>query len=335
MLRIRTLAIALAGILLSISAAPAAEPPTLRSDVTVSDNIVRIGDLIDNAGIIADVPVFRAPALGQTGTIPASQVIDAVRAHALVGLDPGNVSEVTVTRASRAIAPAEIENLVAAALAKAHAAGSAADISVSFVRPLRALQLAVNQTGAPSIDQLRFDPRTGRFDATLTVAGASHVQLRLIGTAVVTAQTVELLRPLARGELIKLSDVTMRRVPRAQISGETVTNPDQAVGMAARTAINAGRQISVGELMKPELVHRGENVTIVYQTPGLMLAVRGKAKDGGTEGDMIDIVNLQSNRTVRATVIGRGQVAVEPMTARIIAAADLSPKLDQPNSGAK
>jgi flagella basal body P-ring formation protein FlgA len=329
---IRTVAIAFAGLLLSAAAVSAAERPVLRSDVTVSDNIVRIGDLIDNAGIIANVPVFRAPALGQTGTISAAQVIEAVRAHALVGLDPGNVSEVTVTRASRAIAPAEIENLVAAALARSHAAGSAADILVSFVRPLRTLQLDAGQTGAPHIDQLHYDSRTGRFDGTLTVAGAPNVQMRLIGTAVVTVQAVELNRPLARGEIIKLSDVTLQRVPRKQIASDTLTTPEQAVGMAARSAINAGHPLMSGELMKPELVQRGESVTIVYQAPGLMLAVRGKAKDGGADGDMIDVVNLQSNRVVRATIIGRGRVAVEPMTARIVAAADLSSKRSQPGA---
>jgi flagella basal body P-ring formation protein FlgA len=332
---IRTVAIAFAGILLSAAAASAAERPVLRSDVTVNDSIVRIGDLIDNAGIVANVPVFRAPALGQTGTIPASQVIEAVRAHALVGLDPGGVSEVTVTRASRAIAPAEIENLVAAALAKSHAAGNAADILVSFVRPLRTLQLDVGQTGALHIDQLRYDARTGRFDGTLTVAGALSVQMRLIGTAVVTAQAVELNRPLARGEIIKLSDVTLHRVPRTQLASDTLTTPNQAIGLAARSAINAGKPLSLGELMKPELVQRGENVTIVYQAPGLMLAVRGKAKDSGAEDDMIDVVNLQSNRTVRAIIIGRGQVAVEPITARIIAAVDFSSKRSLPNAGAK
>jgi flagella basal body P-ring formation protein FlgA len=330
---IRPLALALASLLLSHAAA-AVERPVLRSDVTVTGNIVRIGDLIGNAGIVADVPIFRAPLLGQTGTIPASQVVEAVRAHALVGLDPGGITEVTVTRASRAIAPAEIENLVATALVKARAAASAADISVSFVRPLRTLQLDVSQTGAARVDQLRYDARTGRFDGTLAVAGTSNVQMRLIGTAIVTAQAVELTRPLARGEIVKLSDVTLHRVPRMLIASDTLTAPEQAVGMAARTAINPGHPLASGELTKPELVQRGESVTIVYEMPGLMLAVRGKAKDGGVEGDMIDVVNLQSNRTVRATIIGRGQVAVEPMTARIIAAADISSN-SRPVAGAK
>ena len=35
--------------------------PRLKELVTVSSEIVRIGDLVENAGAAADVPVFRAP----------------------------------------------------------------------------------------------------------------------------------------------------------------------------------------------------------------------------------------------------------------------------------
>jgi flagella basal body P-ring formation protein FlgA len=159
--------------------------------------------------------------------------------------------------------------------------------------------------------------------------------MRLRGTAVATTEAVELLRPLARGEVIKLSDITLRRIPRGQVSHETITNPDQAIGLAARGPISAGRPLHNNELTKPELVQRSENVTIVYQMPGLMLAVRGKATDGGAEGDMIDVVNLQSNRTVRATIVSRGQVAVAPITARIVVAAENVSSNSQPNSGTK
>ena len=39
--------------------------------------IVRIGDLVENAGAAADVPMFRAPDLGQTGAVPVARVADA------------------------------------------------------------------------------------------------------------------------------------------------------------------------------------------------------------------------------------------------------------------
>ena len=103
---IRKLAIATAA-LLALGAAAAAETapehPKLKAEAVITGGIVRIGDLVDHAGIIARVPIFRAPDLGVTGTVSAEAVVEAVRPYALVGLDTGDVAEVTVTRASRAI----------------------------------------------------------------------------------------------------------------------------------------------------------------------------------------------------------------------------------------
>jgi flagella basal body P-ring formation protein FlgA len=332
---VRKLTIGLILLPMLLAAAAAAERPVLRADAVVRDSVVRIGDLIENAGVIANVPVFRAPALGQTGTVSAAQVIEAVRAHALVGLDPGSVSEVTVTRASRAITPTEMQTLITAALAKSYGLGSSAEIAINFERPMRTLQLEPNATGAPHVGQLHYEARTGRFDGVLTVDGEPQVRLRLTGTAVTTADAVELLHPLARGEIIKKSDVTLRRVPRVQITSETITDPSQAVGFAARATINPGRLLRSSELMKPEIVQRNENVTIVYEVPGLMLAVRGKATEGGAEGDMIDVVNVQSNRTVRGTIIAPGRIAVTPISARIIAAADIPSNVSQRSAKGK
>jgi len=55
--------------------------PVLKAEAVVTGDIVRIGDLIEHAGIVANIPIFRAPDLGSTGTVPANAVIEAVRAH--------------------------------------------------------------------------------------------------------------------------------------------------------------------------------------------------------------------------------------------------------------
>jgi flagella basal body P-ring formation protein FlgA len=51
-------------------------------------------------------------------------------------------------------------------------------------------------------------------------------------------------------------------------------------------------------------------VTLIYESAGLYLTIRGKALEGGTEGDVVNVLNLQSKRTVSGVVIGRGQVSV-------------------------
>jgi len=230
---------------------------------------------------------------------------------------------VSVTRASRAVAPQEIESILIAALAKEHNLGDAKDVAVSFDRPLRAIHVEPSITEPARIAQLRFDPRTGRFDATMEFAGASFAQVRLFGSAFATTEVVTLTRPLNRGEVIKADDVALQRLPRSRATADAITSPDQAIGRAVRNGAGVERALRAADLMKPELVARGEFVTITYEVPGVLLSVRGKANESGAQGDVIDVVNPQSNRTLRATVSGRGHVTAVGMTPRIIASADL------------
>ena len=53
-------------------------------------------------------------------------------------------------------------------------------------------------------------------------------------------------------------------------------------------------------------VRRGEVLTLVYVAPGMQLTTRARAMGDAAIGDPIRVVNLQSNRTVEATVTGAG-----------------------------
>src|ERR1700723_3674633 len=46
--------------------------PVLRATVTVESDVVRIGDVIDNAGTSAQIAIYRAPDLGTTGSLPTT-----------------------------------------------------------------------------------------------------------------------------------------------------------------------------------------------------------------------------------------------------------------------
>lgn len=299
--------------------------PLLKSEATVTGDVVRIGDLVDHAGIIANVPIFRAPDLGSTGTVLASAVIEAVREHALIGLDTGSVSEVVVTRASRSIPAKEVEDAVAAALSKQFGLGEPANIAVNFERELRAIQVETSAKGAPHVARLNFDPRSGRFDVTLEIptGAVNRGMLRLSGRAAATVEVVTLLRPIERGALVKDSDLLIERRPRAEVGRDIVIGREQAAGLAARNALQAGRPLRAADLMKPELVQRNETVTLIYEVPGITLTVRGKAAEGGAEGDVIAVLNEQSKRTVQGLVVGPGRVIVSTGAPRL--AANIAP----------
>jgi flagella basal body P-ring formation protein FlgA len=293
--------------------------PVLRANVTVSGDLVRIGDVIDNAGTSAQIAIYRAPDLGTTGSLPTAQVISALRAHQVIGVDTRDISAISVTRLARTLEGRDIELQVARALEHRAGLGDAANLSLTFDRDVGDIKLEASNSAALLVSSARFEPRNNRFDVTLEIAsdgGSAPTRLRFTGTAVETVEAAVLARGVERNEVIKSSDVVIERRPKAEV-GNDVAVRDRAVGMQARKQLRAGQALKTADLARPDLVQRDQSVTLTFESPGLYLSVRGKALEGGTEGDVVNVINLQSKRTISGVVTGRGQVSVAVATPRL------------------
>ncbi|HVZ52225.1 MAG TPA: flagellar basal body P-ring formation chaperone FlgA [Pseudolabrys sp.] len=314
---------------------PSTPHPVLRAEATVNGDIVRIGDLVDHAGIIAKVPIFRAPDLGYTGSVSAEEVADAVRRHALIGLDTGNVTEVRVTRAARTIPASAFEQAVAHALAAQYNLGPLKDVTVTFDRDLRAMYVEPSARGEPRVARITYDERDGRFDATLEIPTGATARgtLRLAGRAQATTEVLTVARQIERGTVLKDADVMVERRPRADVARDMLTDRDQAVGLAARAVLQPGRPLRGTELMRPQVVQRDDVVTLMYEVPGIKLTMRGKATEAGAVGDTISVLNEQTKRVVQATVAGPGRVIIDTTAPRL--AANLPPGRARDNAAAR
>ena len=306
--------------LIAASVTPAAAQARLKPQATVAGDIVRIGDLIENAGVAANTPIFRAPDLGQTGAVPMRAVLDAVRPYGLIAVDARGISEVSVTRTSRAIAIDEIEARIVQALTARYRLGKADDVKLSFDRELRAIQLEANAGADLSLARFAYEPSSRRFDVTFELAGGRA--WRYTGTAVETVEVAVPSRALARGELIKASDIAIERRPRTEFTSEPPAPVTETLGRAARRALRAGQALRNADLMKPELVQRGEMVTLHYEVPGIAITMRGKALEAGTEGDTVNVLNEHSKRTIQGTVTSPGHVTMIARTPTVVAQAE-------------
>ena len=340
----RTLLLATALLAASVAAASAQTrndaiaAPALRASVTVSGDIVRIGDIIDNAGTAAQIAIYRAPDLGTTGVLPVANVLNTLRAHQVIGVDTRDLKEISVTRLARTIESKDIEQQVARALERRNGLGEAANLSLTFDRDPGDVRLDASNTGGMQASAVRYDPRNSRFDITFEIAnenGTSSTKLRFTGTAIETIEAAVLARNVERNDVLKSSDVVVERRPKAEV-GTDAAGRDRAVGMQARRQLRAGQALRVADLAKPDLVQRDQNVTLIYESPGLYLTVRGKAIEGGTEGDVVNVMNLQSKRTISGVVTGRGQVSITVATPRPAPGpvSDASSALETPRSTA-
>src|ERR1700683_3885296 len=67
----------------------------LRASVSVSSDVVRIGDVVDNAGTAAQIAIYRAPDLGTTGSLPTEKLLAAPQAPQGGGGDTTDIKTVS------------------------------------------------------------------------------------------------------------------------------------------------------------------------------------------------------------------------------------------------
>lgn len=212
--------------------------PTLRASITVTSDVVRVGDLIDNAGSAALIPVYRSPDLGTTGALPVAHVLAVLRAKQVIGVMTGDIKEVQVTRLARTLVNKDLETAVASALERRFGLGDAANITVTFDRGIADMRLDASNTGVLQPVATRYDARSGRFDIAFEINNDNNpapTKLRFTGTAIETVEVAVLTRDIDRVDLLKASDVAMERRPKAR----SPVRPPRAIARSACSS--AGR----------------------------------------------------------------------------------------------
>ena len=310
-------------LLVALGAVPAAAQisPRLKAQAVVASDIVRIGDLVENAGAASNTPIFRAPDLGQTGAVPVRAVLDAVRPYGLIAIDTRGLSEISVTHASRTIAADDIEQRIVGALTTRYNLGKPENVKILFDRDVRPIELALTSTSELSLARISYDTAGRRFDVSFEVPGAARTSWRFTGTAIETIEAAVPTRVLNRGEIIKAGDFMVERRPKSEFTSEPPALAANIAGLAARRTVRAGQPLRSADLMKAEIVQKNDMVLLHYEVPGIVLTMRGKALDSGTQGDMVSVLNVNSKRTIQGIVTAPGRVTImTPNSARLAAA---------------
>ena len=283
----------------------------LRGDVTARGDILTLGDLVEGASAEAGQrPLFRAPALGATGTIQARRIVEAVAAIGLGSVETGGRVQIAVQRAVRRVGAPEIEAAVKRSLESAYGLDPRG-ISIRLDGEAPVLLAPVDLNGQAAALDVTYDPRSRRITGLISL-GERQASLRVSGLVVEMREIAVLNRTVNRGEPVTAADVAVERRPREGSPPDAQSGSTGIVGEVAQRALSAGSVLRIGDTAPPELVNRGEAVNIVYDTPGISLSIRGTASESGRFGATINVVNGASKKVLQATVIGLGRVSVGP-----------------------
>ncbi|MGJ8531593.1 MAG: flagellar basal body P-ring formation chaperone FlgA [Alphaproteobacteria bacterium] len=304
--------------LVSISVVRAESIAVLKPVVTVASEIVTLGDLFHDAGLHSETAVFRAPDLGESGTVDTHTVTMAAARAGLSDVDVAGIQEVEVRREARMITSQDISAILQQEIARRLNIANWEDISMRFsdaIWSIPADALSIEPVSIVSLNlssPLTSQNGLSRFEVLLSIDQGNRQQKhRLRGTALPMSEVTVLTRPIARGEVIRRGDLETLRVPQSRAQRMEPAFPVNLVGFEARRAMRPGVPISANDVQPPTLVARNDRVVIELRTGRLSISADGRAMEAGAEGDTISVINSHSKRVIDAKVIGRGRVELQ------------------------
>jgi|GEM_PF-152392 len=289
----------------------------LRGKVSVSDTLVRLGDIFDGLESGSDIPVARAPEPGGR-LVYESRALSAIAVRHNVKWRPATrFDRIIVTRESLTLGREAIEGEIVREMIARTQRG---DVDVILDNPNIQFNLPTDKTPIIVVETLNHDERSGRFVAVVAApAGDPEAQrLTVTGRAVEAMEIPVLNRRVDAGDVIDTNDIEWIRTRADRMDRNIVTNISEIVGYQARRPLNAGEGVRGTDIEPKVMIEKGALVSMILSTPQMTLTALGKAMEDGSMGEVIRVRNSISNRTISARVTGPDRVSV--VTAANIAA---------------
>lgn len=103
-----------------------------------------------------------------------------------------------------------------------------------------------------------------------------------------------------KGQILSIHDFASRRIDPGTARGALTAA--QAAGQEAARRLEVGRVVRAYDVVRAQLVRRGEPVMIRLVDGPLSISAEGRALSGGAKGDMVRVVNNATNATIDARV---------------------------------
>ncbi|MEZ5831457.1 MAG: flagellar basal body P-ring formation chaperone FlgA [Dongiaceae bacterium] len=283
---------------------------TLRDRIMVDADVVRLGDLFEEALSDGDVPVAQAPKAGQTMMLDARFLQQVARAYRLNWKPVSRYQKVTIGRISQRVTALMVRDAIAAAVQER--IGTSGDLDVALDGGDLELDLPTDVENSVTVSAINFDPNSNRFAAILVAPaeGPPVIQRNVIGTVYEMAQIPVPKRLISAGDIISAADLEWQPVHLSRLSGSSLTDADQLVGRMAKRPLRAGQILRQSDVEVSPIIHRNDLIRLVVKTGQMTLSVQGKAMQDAAMGQTIRVINVNSNRQLSGTVIDAGTVAV-------------------------
>lgn len=260
------------------------------------------------------VVIGRSPLPGKTRTLEAAVILGRLRqsGHEPERLDLQVPPEIVVGRAATTIEREQVEQIVRRFLQQQAAGMRSESFVIKDIRVPEAVVLPkgplTTHVAGPKNLEL-----AGSVPLQVTFSVKPDFERRVWVTAQLERRlnVVVARRPLGRFKPIEAEDIEVQAVDLAGLPADRIEDPEAAIGKRTRRAVDSGAVLRPDLLESMPLVKRGDRVRIVAETAGLRISAFGQAKQKGAQGELIPVVNLDSNKVIHARVVDSQTVRIE------------------------
>ncbi len=287
---------------------------TLRSNISITGDIVTLGDLFENAGAATDIAVFRSPAPGKNGILKSRRIKTAARDHGLNWLNTRYLENIVIHREAQTISLDEIRNRIGERIGNDYPRKvSNSQLEISLNQKARPFVMRADVEAGFEIERIRFDARSGQFSAVISgpVGTPNAKRIAYRGRATEVIEVPVLAQALARGQTIRPNHLETKKIPARRIGNRTVTEAVDLIGMALRRSLRPNSLIRRSDVEKPRIVTKNTLVSVVYKIKTLQITFRGRALEDGALGETVTILNPRSRRTIQAVVTAPNVVTAQ------------------------
>ncbi|MCE2510751.1 MAG: flagellar basal body P-ring formation protein FlgA [Alphaproteobacteria bacterium] len=283
--------------------------PTLQEHALIEDDVIRFGDLFEDAGNKADVAIARAPSPGKRIVLDAARLNRIAIAYKFPWRASSRFDRIVVERSGMEVPRGKITEALRAALFDQ---GVRENSLIEFLDRDFRVFIPDDLPSTVDVRHIQYDQRTRHFSAVITAPaeGPQAKEFRL-GGRIYTAVSVPVLRErMDHGDIIHKRDIDWVQMRADRVGSNVATSSSDLVGNTPRRMVPARKPVTKSEVRKPILVDKGDIVTITYETSNMTLTVKGRAMDEGSQHDTIRVMNAQSKLVIDAIITARNQVSI-------------------------
>jgi flagella basal body P-ring formation protein FlgA len=293
---------------------------TLKEQAAVTAPTVFLGDVADLRGSdqarlaqLTKLPVAPSPSIGFLINLNRSQIQEQIIAAL------GNTADINIAGAAyvqvrlqgRALLPGDLLPLLKTHLLET-TPWKESEIDIRSIGNLNNLELPPGEVA------LRIPQKaalSGSSSALIPVEvifeGKPYRTLWISVDLRVRASVLQAARRIPYGKTIAREDVKAAVVEIADARLAYLRQTEDAIGKVARQTLSPGDPLTRESLTNPFLVRSGDTVHLRLERNGIQLATLARAEQDGRLGQTIRIRNLDFARSLKAQVVGRGEVKIQ------------------------